>query len=166
MKLEEYTKKYGNKEVDEKKLNELLGIRKDSVWKPVRGDMYYVVLLDGNALSVRWHDSNVDEDAYSFGNCFQTKEQARFEVDRRKFLAFFERSLRENEETQVNLDDAMQNKFALSINSGSDTIHITCFSSTYTMPKRYITTNREYLRQFALTHSKELLKYYFERGDK
>lgn len=162
MKLEEYTKKYGNKEVDEKKLNELLGIKEGKVWKPVSDDSYYAMLVDGSVTSSCWHDSGLDECVYSLGNCFKTKEQAQFEVGRRRFLAFFERSLRENEEFEVDYSDQRQEKFDLFLNNQARRVHVNSYYDVQSVSRRYVTTNKSYLEKFIEEYEEELIKYYFE----
>lgn len=161
MKLEEYTKKYGNKEADEKKLNELLGIDEDKVWRPQLGGRYWWV-DGGGYVSLSHNVSASDNDPFTIGNCFQTKEQAQFEVDRRKFLALFERSLRENEEFEVDYNDPKQDKFDLYFNTRERRIRINCWCYTQSTPRRYTTTNEDYLQEFIEEHKEELIKYYFE----
>ena len=57
------------------------------VWEPRDGDNYYCIFDDGFIHEVRWHGYNMHNDRLSIGNVFRTKEEAKFEVERRKVIA-------------------------------------------------------------------------------
>lgn len=85
IKVEEIAEKYKGYEVDEEKLKEFLTPPKPrTVWDLEEGDRYYYFDdYDGVSLST-WNDIDVDITRRYFGNCFLTKEEAEFEVERRK----------------------------------------------------------------------------------
>lgn len=88
IKVEEITEKYKGYEVDEEKLKEFLTPPKPkTAWDLEEGDRYYYFDdYDGVSLST-WNDIDVDITRRYFGNCFLTKEEAEFEVERRKVEA-------------------------------------------------------------------------------
>lgn len=88
IKVEEIAEKYKGYEVDEEKLKEFLTPSKPkTVWDLEEGDRYYYFDdYDGLSLST-WNDIDVDITRRYFGNCFLTKEEAEFEVERRKIEA-------------------------------------------------------------------------------
>lgn len=88
IKVEEIAKKYKGYEVDEEKLKEfLIPPKPRTVWDLEEGDRYYYFDdYDGVSLST-WNDIDVDITRRYFGNCFLTKEEAEFEVERRKVEA-------------------------------------------------------------------------------
>ncbi len=55
-------------------------------WKPAMGERYYCLNSDGSISNNRfgWENSLM---AYLHGNCFKTREEAEFEVERRKVIA-------------------------------------------------------------------------------
>lgn len=63
----------------------------DKVWKPKKYDEYYIITGYGEIHSDTWHDSNHNELVYSIGNCFRTKEEAEFAVERLKVIAEMKR---------------------------------------------------------------------------
>lgn len=85
IKLNEIQAKYGEYLVDEDKLKELLVKPKPkTVWDLKYGDKYYCLDNVGDIKHITWH-----EDAYNIfqrenGNLFLTKEEAEFELERRK----------------------------------------------------------------------------------
>lgn len=85
IKLNEIQAKYGEYLVDEDKLKELLVKPKPkTVWDLEYGDKHYCLDNAGNINYITWH-----EDAYNLfqresGNVFLTKEEAEFELERKK----------------------------------------------------------------------------------
>lgn len=88
IKVEEIIEKYKGYEVDEEKLKEfLIPPKTRMVWDLKEGDRYYYFDdYDGVNFST-WNDIDVDITRRYFDNCFLTKEEAKFEVERRKIEA-------------------------------------------------------------------------------
>lgn len=88
IKVEEIAEKYKGYEVDEERLKEfLIPPKPRTVWDLKEGDRYYYFDdYDGVSFST-WNDIDVDITRRYFGNCFLTKEEAEFEVERRKVEA-------------------------------------------------------------------------------
>lgn len=88
IKVEEIAEKYKGYEVDEERLKEfLIPPKPRTVWDLKEGDRYYYFNdYDGVSFST-WNDIDVDITRRYFGNCFLTKEEAEFEVERRKVEA-------------------------------------------------------------------------------
>lgn len=88
IKVEEIAEKYKGYEVDEERLKEFLTPPKPkTVWDLKYGDRYYYFDdYDGVSFST-WNDIDVDITRRYFGNCFLTKEEVEFEVERRKVEA-------------------------------------------------------------------------------
>lgn len=61
--------------------------KKCTRWKPSAGDAYWCINGNGIANELHWVYDIVDKGLYSIGNCFQTKEEAEFEVERLKVIA-------------------------------------------------------------------------------
>lgn len=88
IKVEEIAEKYKGYEVDEEKLKEFLTPPKPkTVWDLKYGDRYYYISPNGNVWRNKWDDCTLDSGRRSIGNCFLTKEEAEFEVERRKVEA-------------------------------------------------------------------------------
>ena len=61
----------------------------DKMWKPKMGERYYFttgIVLDGGVSSDRWQNGFMDAFRYSWGNCFKTSEEARFDIDRQAVI--------------------------------------------------------------------------------
>lgn len=53
---------------------------------PKYGSIYYFIDSDGEVCQSFWEDDGIDRDCLSLGNCFETREEAEFEVERLKVL--------------------------------------------------------------------------------
>lgn len=56
-------------------------------WKPKRGKTYYFISSDGDIIGDIWAESPYDLLRFAIGNCFETREEAEFEVERLKVIA-------------------------------------------------------------------------------
>lgn len=88
IKLKDAVEKYGEYEIDEKKLeNILVKPKPKSVWDLKIGDEYYFINGLGNIIWSTWDNTDVEHRRRCLGNCFLTKEEAEFEAERRKVEA-------------------------------------------------------------------------------
>lgn len=88
IKVEEIAEKYKGYEADEEKLKEFLTLPKPkTVYELKKVDKYYYIDTFGTACSDIWDNDEIDNGRREIGNCFLTKEDAEFEVERRKIEA-------------------------------------------------------------------------------
>jgi hypothetical protein len=45
-------------------------------WVPRKGEAYFLILGHGKVAIFPWNDTDVDHEAWHFGNCFQTQAHA------------------------------------------------------------------------------------------
>lgn len=103
IKVEEIAEKYKGYEVDEEKLKEFLTTPKPkTVWDLKKGDRYYYFDDYDGVEFTEWSNDNIDNIRRYFGNCFLTREEAEFEIERRKveavLLKYGRREFKESEE--------------------------------------------------------------------
>lgn len=55
-----------------------------TVWDLKKDDTYYLIDIDGEVMNATWNNMYIDNDFRKIGNIFLTKEEAEFEVERRK----------------------------------------------------------------------------------
>lgn len=53
---------------------------------PKYSSKYYFINEDNEAWESSWYDDEIDRERLSLGNCFETREEAKFEVERLKVL--------------------------------------------------------------------------------
>ena len=158
MKLNEVIAKYGNQEVDESKIKEVLGVKESKVWKPKKGEQYFYNSNRGTYSTVV--NCGDDENLFNIGNCFKTKSEAEFARDKQIFLTKFERYLRENEDEPVDWNNYNQDKYCVVIERGINTLDITSWYSRQFQGVIY-TTNEESLKKFIENNEADIKKYMF-----
>ena len=85
VKIKDIVEKYAEYEVDEDKLKELLIEPKlKTVWNLQVNDIYYYLTSCGDIRCDEWCGCSLDEARRAAGNCFLTREEAKFELERRK----------------------------------------------------------------------------------
>lgn len=90
MTLKDFLEKHGEVEIDEEKekqLKEILGIKEienQKRRKPERNEEYYYVDLYGDIENYWWKDGKDDNFLYLTNNCFKTKEEAEFYLEKLK----------------------------------------------------------------------------------
>ena len=88
IKLKDAVEKYGEYEIDEKKLeNILVKPKPKTVWDIKLGCEYWYIDSLGSIKSCRWLNSESDNKRRNFCNMFLTYEEAEFEAERRKVEA-------------------------------------------------------------------------------
>lgn len=85
IKLSEIESKYGEYLVDEDKLKELL-VKPEpkTIWNLKDGDKYYLISHYGKVERITWNDDEFDLRRREYGNAFLTREEAQFELERRR----------------------------------------------------------------------------------
>lgn len=159
MKLNEVIAKYGNQEVDESKIKEVLGVKESKVWKPKFNENYYFVYSDGRIEFLGFNGSN-SELRYAMGNCFKTREEAKFASDKQIFLTKFERYLRENEDEPVDWNNPNQDKYYLTYMHKTKRTAANAWSSLQGQGSIF-TTSDDLLEQFIKDNESDIKKYMF-----
>ena len=165
MKLNEVIAKYGNQEVDESKIKEVLGVNKSKVWKPEKNDKVWILAGDGKVINPNPFHIDENYSYYLYGNCFETKEEAEFARDKQIFLTKFERYLRENEDEPVDWNNTNKNNFTIRLDHCDDykTILIVSWRSLQQQGAIY-TTNKLVLQKFVEDNEADIKKYMFGIG--
>ena len=85
IKIKDIVEKYAEYEIDEDKLKELLIEPKPkTIWELKVRDIYFYINSDGAIVSSIWVSDIYHKNRRAAGNCFLTREEAEFELERRK----------------------------------------------------------------------------------
>ena len=57
------------------------------VWKPKHGERYWNIEDTGTTVGHIWDDDRYDNGSYTIGNCFRTKEETKFALEKLKVIA-------------------------------------------------------------------------------
>ena len=161
MKLNEVIAKYGNQEVDESKIKEVLGVKECKVWKPKSKELYWYISPSGNLNNSIFSDYRTDIKQFEIGNIYKTEEEAEFARDKQIFLTKFERYLRENEDEPVDWNNESQQKYSIEFNFRIKS-KISIVVNSYYMKQGVIyTTNFEALNSYVKENESDIKKYMF-----
>lgn len=75
--------------------------QKTRVWKPIEGDQYFYYDSTGVVWAVQWYGNWTDNARYDHGNCYLTKEEATFAVERNKVITELRRFAEEHNDAPI-----------------------------------------------------------------
>ena len=158
MELGEYITRNWNKKVDVEKLDKF--IIEDKVWIPEKGDlMYYLDIFGDVGCHHYGSDNTLNIKILEFQKVFKTKEEAEFEIEKRKFLLFMEREFIRNSD-EIDWEGYDQEKYFIYFDYNNSLIGIT---ENYTWRQTTLyTTNKKWLEGFIEDNEEDIKKYYFE----
>ena len=97
---------------------------KGKVWKPEDNEKYFYVSGRGVINICRWINDTTDNGCYEIGNCFKTKEEAEFALEKAKVEAELRRFAEENNEYEIDWEDDDQKKWFIYYNCDTKKIDI------------------------------------------
>lgn len=89
---------------------------KGKVCKPENNEKYFFISGCGVINSFRWINDSTDNGCYGIGNCFKTKEEAEFALEKAKVEAELRRFAEENNEYEIDWEDDDQKKWFIYYN--------------------------------------------------
>ena len=147
--------------------NQLLALVKKStgenkVWKPKYDEKYYYIDVDGECYLVSWNDSDINNNLYTIGNCFKTKEEAEFAVEKQKVTTELKRFAQEhNDKIDWNNDDW---KYYLAYDYRNKKLTV-CSTIKIKLADIYFTSKELVQEAIKAIGEDRLKKYYFEVED-
>ncbi len=133
---------------------------KRNLWKPKCGELFFYISGRGYIFSSIWINSYICNEYYSVGNCFKTKEEAEFTLEKVKVETELRRFAEENNECEIDWSDRKQNKWLICYNYDLKNID-TGYDNT--LRTHYIYFSSKEIAKQAIKHIGEerLKKYYF-----
>ena len=130
----------------------------NKVWKPNKGDKYYLISVNGKVNRYEFYDGNVDKELINFGNYFKTKQEAErkaFEIGLHRQLELF---ALENNETEINWNDDSE-KYMITYNTKDMGIYI---NDAYTLKDfgQVYFTSKEIAEKALETFKDDLIRYF------
>ena len=80
------------------------------VWKPEKRDTYYVIDECADICDHTYKGCIDDIKAHSIGNCFKTKEEAKFALEKLKVIAEMKRYIAEHDDVELDWNNYQQRK--------------------------------------------------------
>lgn len=137
--------------------------QKNKVWKPEENETYYYSYSYGNIDEDTWDSANEDRNRYALGNCFKTKEEAEFALEKQKVITKLKRFALEHNKEKIDWNNSKKMKYYLYFNHEQNCIMISYYCIyQYICEPIYFTSEK--ITQAAIKEIGEerLKKYYFE----
>ena len=136
---------------------------KSKVWKPKKDETYYYLYSYGNIEEDTWDNANEDRNRYALGNCFKTKEEAEFALERQKVIMELKRFALENNDKEIDWSNDDEQKYCLYFDHGRNRIMINNFYvSRFLSEQIYFTSDTIVQQAIKEIGEERLKKYYFE----
>lgn len=133
---------------------------KNRVWKPDRNERYYTISNDGTLINLLCTNDNTDERTFTIGNCFKTKEEAEFALEKQKVFTELKRFALENNECESDWSNEYH-KYYLYYNHQLDKIHVA--RNSFAQPAIIYFCQEKIAKKAVETIGEDRLKkYYFE----
>lgn len=155
----------------EEERNQLLALVKKSteekpkVWKPKDGDTYYYIKTNYPLLtigSVCWgYNGCFDNLLYEIGNCYRTREETTFALEKQKVITELKRFAQEHNEKEFDWYDEDQQKYHLYYSYYNNSVEID-FVYCRQLNIIYFTSEKIAQQAIKTIGADRLKKYYFE----
>ena len=96
---------------------------KRKVWKPECGELFFYISGRGDIFSSIWINSYICSEYYSIGNCFKTKEEAEFALEKVRVETELRRFAEENNECEIDWTDKKHEKWFIFYNCKEEIIN-------------------------------------------
>ncbi len=151
------------------KLIEKANKPKNKAWKPEIGERYYCIRCDTwNMInSYNWNDDSYDKRCYEIGNCFRTKEEAEFALEKQKVFTELKRFALENNECELDWNDNEKSKYFIVYNNylrNKIQVESLCYTK-YGGNNIYFSSMKVAKKAIEIIGEDRLKKYYFEVND-
>ena len=140
MKLSDYLAINGDREIDCKKLDEVLQIKKNKIWEIVKGDEYWFLDRDGEIGINVWWNNIYNSRKYEIGNIFPTEEAAQAHVEYLKTRAALKHYAQEHNEGEIDWDNVEQDKWYIYYNYFEKKNKISCTNNCLCASQTYFTS--------------------------
>lgn len=135
--------------------------KKSKVWKPNEGDNYYCISYYGQ-VNDNVYISTVGSEHYKLGNCFKTREEAEFALEKQKLITEIKRYIAENDPRELDWDDPEQFKFSIYYNLCANKIYTTANCQFCRYPEEiYFSTEFDWRKMIEDIGEDRIKKYLF-----
>lgn len=159
MNLQEFIKKYGNKDVNEQALKHFLGINDKKYFYPNKHMFYFKIGEFGEVIEHANANSSITAKHFENNELLSTYEEAEEYARKQRFLLQMKRDFLDNTD-EIDWDNNTQFKYHLIYVHHFEVVESSvCYSQQYS---GFYTTNKSWLDQYISENEEEIKKYYFE----
>ena len=136
---------------------------KNKVWKPEENEKYYYLYSYGKIDEDTWDNTNTDRIRYEIGNCFKTREEAKFAIERLKVIADLKRFALEHNGEEIDWRKNEQTKYCLCFEHDVNRVGIHSFYIVqHSSEQIYFTSETTAQQAIKEIGEERIKKYYFE----
>lgn len=129
-------------------------------WEPKNKDLYWYISNDGEIHS--WNfNKKFNTSSLNFGNCFQTKKQAKFMVEKLKVIHELEKFAYENNVGKTKWSTYDLNKYTIIFNHKSHKLEIDVWTISQDNPFNVFFTSKELAKKAIETIGEDRIKKYY-----
>lgn len=134
--------------------------KKSKVFVPEYGEKYYIIDPRGKIKCLPFGDDEYDEDCFSIGNCFETREETKFALEKQKVYTQLKRYALEHNEEEIDWNDIDKCKWCITKDCGKLNVH--CFCRIHFLNQIYFTSEEIAKNAIAEIGEDKIKKYLFE----
>lgn len=139
---------------------------KGKVWKPESNETYFYISGCGVISSRIWINNNdTNNKYYEIGNCFKTKEEAEFALEKRRVEVELQHFAEENNEREIDWEDEGQNKYCMYYDIVTDEIEGSVLYRSKVAGIVYFSSTKILEQAIQVIGEERLKKYYFQVED-
>lgn len=160
IKIKDIVEKYAEYEIDEDKLKELLiKPKQKTIWELEAGDRYIFINSDGIVVPSVWSNDIYHENKRAVGNCFLTREEGEFELERRKVETELLRC--GGTRDMMSIGDANEDKYFIMYLQDSERIYINYNYGNHYLGNIYFKSEEDAQRAIYEIGEDRIKKYLF-----
>jgi hypothetical protein len=145
---------------------EIVGETKNKVWKPKKGDKYFIISSRLEVVKFNNQEDSIDKKVINSGNCFKTKEEAQHMVDKLKVIKELQDFAIENRDEEIDWYDKEQDKWAICYDIENKEIAYESGKKIKSVPFNvYFATEKDCERAIKTIGEDRIKKYYFDIED-
>lgn len=137
----------------------------EKVWKPKNNELYYILKNEGTIIE-DYYTHSVDKRRYLIGNCFKTREEAEFALERQKVITELKRYALEHNEKEIDWYNHCVLKYYIQYDYVNNKLNIV--STRYSksnISSMYFTSDKIAQSAIKAVGEDRIKKYYFEVND-
>ena len=133
---------------------------KSKAWKPEEEKQYYCIEAGGKIKNFKYI-SAFDKFNYTMGNCFKTREEAEFALERLKVIAEMKHYIAEHDDVELDWNSCEQEKYYILYYYDTDSIDIDYFRQTQFVDNSLYASSEEILENMIKEIGEDRIKKYY-----
>lgn len=130
------------------------------VYVPEDGEKYWIILTSGTLSNYTWRGDCFDHGLLAIGNCFKTREEAKFEVERLKVIKELKDYALKYNEHEIDWKDENKGKWCIYYSYSYSTV-LSDVTSSIGLSTVYFTSSQIAGNAIKAIGEDRLKKYYF-----